>query len=66
MDEANHRLRSMGAAIMALARQRAIKAAKREFQRQGLKPAAMGRHSFRSRRAIRAQAQGLTGGQSLP
>jgi len=31
----------MGAAIMALARQRAIKAAKREFQRQGLKPAQM-------------------------
>ena len=44
MAEANHSVQqaqvraSMGAAVVALARQRAIKAAKREFQARGLKP----------------------------
>jgi len=37
MIEADHKLRAKGAAIMTLARQRAIKAIKQEFHKQGLK-----------------------------
>ncbi len=52
MAEANHRLqqtpnaaqaRTMSIAVIALARQRAIKATKLQFQRQGLKPNQMAR-----------------------